>query len=74
MYPKVDDDFLHTEEKWPKLYIRPDFSVQIKEIIMGPKCIETYKFMPYLQEQIAKMCEYEKIAIPKITVSNIQYQ
>lgn len=74
VYQKIDNAFLHTDEKWSKLYIQPDFPVQIKEIIAGPKCIETYKFMPYLQEQIARMCEREMIDVPTITMSSIQYQ
>lgn len=73
VYPQIQEDFHHTAEKWPKLYVRPDFHIYIKELIMGPKCVETYKFMPYLQEQIAKMCEQGKVDEPKITISNIQY-
>ena len=73
VYPKIYNDFQHTKEEWPKLYVRPDFPVHIKELIMGPKCVDTYKIMPYLQEQIAKMCEQESVDLPKITISNIQY-
>lgn len=75
VYPQAEEVFLHTDEAWPKLYVQPDFPIHIREIIVGPKCKKTYKFMPYLQEQIAKM--YEKNAdfeLPRITMSGIQYQ
>lgn len=75
VYLEAEDVFLHTNEKWPKLYIRPDFAVKIREIIIGPKCLKTYKFMPYLQEQIAKMYKVNADSeLPKITMSGIQYQ
>lgn len=75
VYPQADEAFLHTDEKWPKLYVQPEFSIQIREIIMGPKCKKTYKFMPYLQEQIAKMFERNTdFELPRITMSGIQYQ
>jgi len=74
VYPQIDNAFLHTKEKWPKLYVRPDFPVRIKEIIFGPKCTSTNKFMLYLQEQIIKMCKKDNSDIPKITMSNIHYQ
>ncbi len=41
---------LQIDEVWSKLYVRLDFRIQIKEIIMKLKCTEMYKFMPYLQE------------------------
>lgn len=75
VYPQIDEMFLHTDGAWPKLYVQPDFPIRIKEIIMGPKCKKTYKFMPYLQEQIAKMFERNMdFELPRITMSGIQYQ
>jgi len=74
VYPQIDNAFLHTKEKWPKLYVRPDFPVRIKEIIFGPKCTSTNRFMLYLQEQIIKMCKKDNSDIPMITMSNIHYQ
>ncbi len=74
VYPQIDEMFLHTDGAWPKLYVQPDFPIRIKEIIMGPKCKKTYKFMPYLQEQIAKMFERNMdFELPRITMSGIQY-
>lgn len=75
VYTQADEVFLHTDEAWPKRYVQPDFPIRIKEIIMGPKSIETYKFMPYLQEQIAKMFEKNTdFELPRITTSGIQHQ
>ncbi len=74
VYPQISKDFLHTDEKWPKLFIRPEFAVHMKEIILGPKRSRTHLLMPYLQEQIAKMCNQNDTGLPKITMSGIQYQ
>lgn len=73
-YDEISDEFQHTDGDFPKLYLRPDFEIQMKEIILGPKVENIAEKMPYLQEQIFKMCELTQTDIPELTVSEIEYR
>jgi hypothetical protein len=74
IFPRPNKDFKHTDNEIPKLFILPDFYLQIKEIILGPKVTDIANRIPYLQEQIELMCEQTGTLIPKITISNIDYR
>ena len=43
-------------------------------MILGPKVENIAEKMPYLQEQIEKMCDEVGVLMPEITVSEIQYR
>ena len=73
-YGRASDDFRHTPGEFPKLYLLPDFYIQMKELILGPKVENIAEKMPYLQEQIEKMCDEIGLLMPEITVSEIQYR
>lgn len=73
-YGWASDDFRHTPGEFPKLYLQPDFYIWIKELILGPKVENIAEKMPYLQEQIEKMCDEVGVLMPEITVSEIQYR
>lgn len=73
-YPHRDDVFKHTNEDYPKLYIQTNQSINIKEIILGPKFNDIAGKMPYLQEQIERMCETTGRPIPRLSLSSIDYK
>lgn len=73
-YDSVSDVFMHTETKYPLLFVYPDFPLQIEEIILAPKFIDRTRKIPYIQEQIEKMCDYIGGDMPIITNSNIDYR
>lgn len=73
-YDEVSEVFIYTKGEFPKLYISQDFYIEMKEIILGPKVENIAEKMPYLQEQIAKMCEKTQTQMPEITVSGIEYK
>lgn len=69
-----DDAFRHTPGEYPLLYVQPEFTAAIKEIIMGPKAENLATRMPYLREQIEKMCLKTKRKAPMLTNSSIEYR
>lgn len=73
-YSGISEDFRHTKEEFPKLYVQPEFGIEIKELILGPKVEDIAGKMPYLQEQLEKMCDETGTWMPEITVSAIQYR
>lgn len=73
-YGEASDEFRHTPGEFPKLYLLPDFYIWMKELILGPKVENIAEKMPYLQEQIEKMCDEIGVLAPEITVSEIQYR
>lgn len=73
-YHHWEKEMMHTAGDFPKLYIQSDFYPDIKEIILGPKFENRADKMPYLQEQIERMCEKTGGNIPKITLSSIEYR
>ncbi len=73
-YLKANDDFCHTPGDCPKLYIMPRFYPDIEEIILGPKFEGRAERMPYLQEQLEKMCRYTGGRMPWLTTSGIEYR
>lgn len=73
-YNGISEDFKHTKEEFPKLYVQPEFCIEIKELILGPKVEDIAGKMPYLQEQLEKMCDETGTWMPEITVSAIQYR
>lgn len=73
-YDSISDVFMHTETKYPLLFVYPDFPLQIEEIILAPKFIDRTRKIPYIQEQIEKMCDYIGGNMPIITNSNIDYR
>ena len=73
-YHKYDKEMRHTPGEYPKLFIRPDFYPNIKEIILGPKFEDRADKMPYIQEQIQKLCEKNGMPEPLITLSSIEYR
>lgn len=73
-YDSVSSDFKYTSGKFPLLFVYPKFKIFIKEIILGPKFSDACLKIPYLQEQIEKMCMILSIDSPKIKYSNIDYK
>ena len=73
-YPEVDSAFRHTLGDFGKLYVATDVSIEIKEVILGPKFMNRSDVMPYLQEQIDIMCKECGTRAPKITLSDIEYR
>lgn len=74
LYSKVGKNFEHTPQQIPKLFITTDYCIQLKEIILGPKVSDISNRIPYLQEQVEKMCKEINADIPEITISNIDYR
>ena len=64
----------HTPENPPKLFILPPGSIQIKEIILGPKFKNAVNLMPYLREQLEIMAENTSTEIPKVSFSKIEFR
>lgn len=64
----------HTPGEYPKLYLQSDFYPDIKEIILGPKFENRADKMPYLQEQIERMCGKTGGDMPRVTLSAIEYR
>lgn len=73
-YDSATEDFKYTNNKYPLLFVYPDFPVFIKEIILAPKFINASLKIPLLQEQIEKMCMTLGFGVPKITYSKIDYR
>lgn len=74
-YNQAPENLLHTNQKPPKLFVQPDFHVQIDELILGPKFENIADHLPYLQEQLDKMVEpYLLRSAPRISLSNIDYR
>lgn len=73
-YHSISKDFKHTEGEYPMLFIQPEFDMHFKEIIIGPKFRNVAERMPYMQEEIEKMCMVIHAKLPKITRSNIEYK
>lgn len=73
-YNETTSLFKHTSAEYPKLYVQTEFPVVIKEIIIGPKFKDLALRMPYLREQVERMCRSTDTTHPKITMSNIEYR
>ena len=73
-YDSATKDFKYTNNRYPLLFVYPDFPVFIKEIILAPKFINASLKIPFLQEQIEKMCKTLGFGFPKITYSKIDYR
>lgn len=75
---QTKDNILHTEPKNPEdkpwLFVQTPFSLEIDEVILGPKFPDVSTRVPYLQEQIDQMCEHENTCPPHITLSEIDYR
>ena len=74
IFKSVNKKFKHTEEEIPKLFIVPDYAVNIKEIILGPKVRDISTLIPYFQEQVQLMCKAIGTDFPRITHSDIDYR
>lgn len=74
LYSKAGNNFEHTPQPIPKLFISTDYFIQLKEIILGPKVSDISNRIPYLQEQVEKMCKEINTDFPEITISNIDYR
>ena len=73
-YPDLSDDFKHTQGDYPLLFVHPNFDLQIKEIILAPKFEDVSRKIPYIQEEVSKMCYHIGAKIPKISISNIDFR
>ena len=73
-YSEVSDSFKHVEKEYPMLYISPNEYFQIKEIILGPKVENISAKIPYIQEEVERMCRKNGFYIPNITISEIEYR
>lgn len=73
-YHHWERKMMHTAGEYPKLYIQPEFHPDILEIILGPKFENRADKMPYLQEQVERMCEKTGGIMSRITLSSIEYR
>ena len=73
-YVEPQGDILHTDGKYPLLFVQPEFPIQLKEIILGPKFENISRKIPYIQEQVAEMCRCTGMKMPEITISDIEYR
>ncbi len=73
-YPDLSDDFKHTQGEYPLLFVHPNFDLQIKEIILAPKFEDVSRKIPYIQEEVSKMCYHIGTKMPKISISNIDFR
>lgn len=73
-YDTASKDFHHTNQYPPKLFVYSEKPVQLNEVILGPKVENIYDLVPYLEEEIDKMCEKTGKEIPMITYSRIDYK
>lgn len=62
------------EEIWPKLFVRMEVPLHIKELILGPRFDSAEQKIPYLQKQLEVMSEALGMEPPKITRSKIEYR
>lgn len=73
-YNEISNDFKHVSMEYPKLFVSPKIHIGIKEIILGPKVRDIQTKVPYLQEELEKMCQKMGYDVPEITLSEIEYQ
>ncbi len=73
-YSNISSDFCHTVGDYPLLFIHPDFTLQIDEIILGPKFKNVSMRIPYIQEEVAKMCQQIGCLMPIISISDIDFR
>lgn len=73
-YSSVSDDFQHTKRDIPMLFVYSKNPIQLSEVILGPKMKNTVDSLPYLKEQIEKMCRKTGREMPRITFSGIEYR
>ena len=73
-YARISKDFQHTKEDYPKLYISPELFLRMKEIILGSKLKDIPVKVPYLQEELEKLCQHIGYKAPVISISEIEYQ
>ena len=71
---QTKDNILHTDGDKPWLFVQTPFPLQLDEVILGPKFPDVSTRVPYLQEQIDKMCEKTGTEMPRITLSEIDYR
>ena len=73
-FSEASDQFQHTGGEYPLLFVRPEFPIAIREIVIGPKFPEIAQRMPYIQEQIEHMCRINDTSYPELTLSDIEYK
>lgn len=73
-YLDISSDFHHTDGENPLLFIHPDFALQIDEIILGPKFENVAMRIPFIQEEVAKMCQQIGSSMPVISISDIDFR
>ena len=73
-FSDISEEFMHTKNEYPMLYVQPDFPIHIKEIILGPKFSNAPMKMPYIKEQVAKMSYKIGADMPIISFSGIEYR
>ena len=54
-FDKLNNQIEKTNQEPPKLFVYTDYSVVVKEIILGPKFEDTYLWTPFIQSQIEKL-------------------
>ncbi len=73
-FDQVSDQFAHTRQEPPKLYVYTDNPIQIKEIILGPRFSKVSEFIPFFQEQLELMAKSTGTHPPVVSVSNIDFR
>lgn len=73
-FPDCQNIIRHTNVEYLLLFVQTNFSVQLLEIILGPKFENLSRKIPYIQEQVEEMCRCTGVRIPEITISDIDYR
>lgn len=73
-YSGPDERIQHTGGEYPKLFVYSDIPIHIKEIVLAPKFTNIAEKIPYIEEQVEKMCKEVGTEMPQITISNIEYR
>ena len=55
-YLDLSDYFKHTQGDYSLVFVHPNFDLQIKEIILVSKFENISRKIPYIQEEVSKIC------------------
>lgn len=69
-----EDKLKYTGGDIPKIFYQGQFTLSIKEVILGPKCKDAAEKALYLYKQFLEMNQAFDVQIPKLTISSIEYR
>ena len=74
VFDRLNSRIRKTPQDPPKLMVMPKETIQIKEIMLGPKFLDIPTYLPYIQEQLDRMAEITNTEVPDITLSSIDFR